>query len=291
VGHGFSTNGDYLAFLEGTDERVSLTRGPITTSFAHFNVPGAGPGGENSEKFHTIEDNGVPRAFASLLGFGLPLVRSLTKGHPSRFFVLVTLVRWAFERLRRQITAFLTNARERQREFWSEDEYTANMMCIAAMGRDQAKGVFRLGRRPFETPLRLERSDGIPFFKDPIYKDIGDTLKRFADRLVTKRTPPTFLNPFLTKTADALKARAIGLSHPLGGCRMARAPSDGVADEFGRVFDTRAPGAIHRGLYVADGSIVPTALGVNPSLTISALSLRIADQLVKDLPKAGPPGP
>jgi choline dehydrogenase-like flavoprotein len=37
VGVGFSTNGDYLAFLEKTKERASLIRGPVTTSFAHFN--------------------------------------------------------------------------------------------------------------------------------------------------------------------------------------------------------------------------------------------------------------
>ena len=42
VGYGFSTNGDYLAFLDKTRERISLTRGPVTTSFAHFNTPASG---------------------------------------------------------------------------------------------------------------------------------------------------------------------------------------------------------------------------------------------------------
>lgn len=46
VGVGFSTNGDYLAFLEKTKKRASIIRGPVTTSFAHFNtVAGTGPGG------------------------------------------------------------------------------------------------------------------------------------------------------------------------------------------------------------------------------------------------------
>ena len=60
--------------------------------------------------------------------------------------------------------------------------------------------------------------------------------------------------------------------HPLGGCRMATSASDGVVDHAGRVFG-------YRGLIVADGSIVPRALGLNPSKTIAALAERIADHL------------
>ena len=36
------------------------------------------------------------------------------------------------------------------------------------------------------------------------------------------------------------------------------------------------------GLYVVDGSIIPSPLGVNPSLTIAALSFRIALNIVAD---------
>ncbi len=50
-------------------------------------------------------------------------------------------------------------------------------------------------------------------------------------------------------------------------------------DEFGRVFS--GDGAVHQGLFVADGSLIPTALGVNPFLTISALAERIAERLVR----------
>jgi len=34
---------------------------------------------------------------------------------------------------------------------------------------------------------------------------------------------------------------------------------------------------------VADGSILPTALGVNPSLTISAIALRIGEQIASEM--------
>jgi len=58
--------------------------------------------------------------------------------------------------------------------------------------------------------------------------------------------------------------------------------SDGAVDDLGRVFQGSGP-QVHSGLYVADGSIVRTALGVNPFLTISALSERIADQIISTI--------
>ena len=71
---------------------------------------------------------------------------------------------------------------------------------------------------------------------------------------------------------------------------MAKSASDGVVDEFGRVFDKTKAGAqpFYDDLYIADGSIIPAALGVNPSLTISALSLRIVGNMIANLPPTGP---
>ncbi len=80
--------------------------------------------------------------------------------------------------------------------------------------------------------------------------------------------------------------------HPLGGCAMADDPLCGVVDHLGRVFDGRQGGmidtnnmhtaAVHPGLYIADGSIIPTSIGCNPLLTISALAERIADGILVD---------
>ncbi len=62
---------------------------------------------------------------------------------------------------------------------------------------------------------------------------------------------------------------------------MGDSHASGLVDDLGRVFDKK--GGQYKGLYIADGSIVPTALGVNPFLTISALCERIADHLIKEL--------
>jgi len=54
-------------------------------------------------------------------------------------------------------------------------------------------------------------------------------------------------------------------AHILGGCCMGDSPTRGVVSPKGEVFN-------YPGLYVADGSVVSANLGVNPSLTITALS-------------------
>ena len=68
-------------------------------------------------------------------------------------------------------------------------------------------------------------------------------------------------------------------AHPLGGCRMADSADLGVVDHRCEVFG-------NEGLLCMDSSAIPTSLGVNPSLTISAVSERAAAQLTargKDL--------
>jgi cholesterol oxidase len=62
--------------------------------------------------------------------------------------------------------------------------------------------------------------------------------------------------------------------HPLGGCNMGSTMANGVTNHRGEVFN-------YPNLYVADGAIVPEAVGLNPSKTIAALAERIADLIEK----------
>jgi choline dehydrogenase-like flavoprotein len=64
--------------------------------------------------------------------------------------------------------------------------------------------------------------------------------------------------------------------HPLGTCRMATDPARGVVSPTHEVFGVP-------GLYIADGSVVPGSVAVNPQVTIMALATRAADLLADRL--------
>jgi gluconate 2-dehydrogenase alpha chain len=67
-----------------------------------------------------------------------------------------------------------------------------------------------------------------------------------------------------------------GSSHDLGGCRMGDDPAASVVDRHLEVHDTP-------GLYVFSGATFPTCPGVNPTLTLWAVVLRAARELVDRL--------
>ena len=58
-----------------------------------------------------------------------------------------------------------------------------------------------------------------------------------------------------------------GTAHCLGGAVIGGSPEDGVVDYRNRIFG-------YKNMYVCDGSVVAANLGVNPSLTIAALTER-----------------
>jgi choline dehydrogenase-like flavoprotein len=62
-------------------------------------------------------------------------------------------------------------------------------------------------------------------------------------------------------------------AHVIGACRMGDDPADSVVDRDGRAHDVP-------NLFVCDNSVFPSALSVNPALTIMALSLRTADRFL-----------
>ncbi len=71
--------------------------------------------------------------------------------------------------------------------------------------------------------------------------------------------------------------------HPVGGCGMGATAEDGVVNAACQVFKGRGR-AVHEGLYVCDGAVIPSSIGLNPLLTITAISERAMDILVRTHP-------
>ena len=135
-------------------------------------------------------------------------------------------------------------------------------LVFLMLGRDAADGRMRL------TPL-FKRFD-IRWSKDASQR-LFDDMRRTGEEISRAAQADNYF---------AMDAGPLGkfiTVHPLGGCPMSDDPRHGVVDEWGAVHG-------HQGLYVMDGSIVPTSLGVNPSKTIAALAERAVERLAASRP-------
>jgi len=185
--------------------------------------------------------------------------------------------------------ATVVNGAPRSGQWWGLDKkhamrrYGDQMIGLAVIGVDGSPGRVEVaGGSPDE--LRLTPAFGVsaidyPF--DPetrrLFGDargiVGDLVRRMGGELLDLTLNPS---PSYPETAYS--------AHPLGTARMSDTPALGVVNADGEAHG-------HPGLYVVDGAAVPTALGVNPSLTIAALAERAADRLVRRLGRqpAAPP--
>ena len=159
-------------------------------------------------------------------------------------------------------------------------------LMVAIIGPDNADGVMKLnaGNEPDD-----EDGDGATSVRWPALRD-DPRLKarhhRFEELLRgsgARALPNPMWQLMPEKLQDLLGGDTGPLLtvHPLGGCPMGEDSTSGVVDDCGRVFDavTADPGALHDGLVVLDGSIIPAALGINPALTIAGVALRAIGQL------------
>jgi len=127
------------------------------------------------------------------------------------------------------------------------------------------------GREPIVT-YRMSRRDRATLPR--LVRLMGET---FLAAGAVEVFPPVLAQPgldadgFANLDVDRLPLTQFECSsqHPLGTCRMGSTREGSVVDQTGQCWDVE-------GLYVADGSILPTSLGVNPMLSIMAMAQRIA---------------
>jgi cholesterol oxidase len=137
------------------------------------------------------------------------------------------------------------------------------LLCMQAM---EGHIDMRLGR-PWFWPFRktlMSRGKKIPTF----IPQANDFAAKVAQ--LTGGTPMSMLTEILFDVP--------GTAHILGGCPMADSAEHGVVDHRSRVFG-------YRDMYVCDGSVLAANLGVNPSLTICA----VTERAMSFVPPAGDP--
>ena len=177
--------------------------------------------------------------------------------------------------------------RERQLRSTLLGSYTGaihNTQTFLVMAHDDGSGQLSIddGRLKVEWPAVA---------KQAIFEKISSALYD-----ATAATGGTYIRNPLQAT---FLGRNLVTVHPLGGCPMGRDRDEGVVNHLCQVFDgdpASPRGAVHPGLYVADGAVIPRPLGVNPLLTITALAERAMLKLaareglnLTDAPKADAP--
>ncbi len=122
---------------------------------------------------------------------------------------------------------------------------------------------------PFRRTLSSRRAPGEP--RIPSYIPLANRAARSVARQI---------DGFPSSAINEVALNVPITAHILGGACIGAGPEQGVADEWGRVFG-------YPGIFVVDGSAVPANLGVNPSLTITALAEHAMSAIPPKRPELG----
>lgn len=260
VGTRFSGNGDFFGIAYNSDQqtdimgfgnhlddpvRSAVKAGPTIVGVIRYNR--AKPFNQQM----TFEDLSVPRGAVEACRRVLPLLPGKDTDN-------------------RPILDWLDNFEEAHRiarDIQFDPKGALNhTMAYLVMADDDAKGKMSLDN----DHLKI---DWPQVGAEPIFQQINNEVQEHARTLGAR-----FVGNPVWKFFNL---QHLITAHPLGGCPMGDTPATGLVDDVGCVF--KPDGMRYSGLRIADGSIIPTALGVNPFLTISALSERIADSLIQEL--------
>lgn len=254
LGKHFSGNGDFLSFVIDGEKPINPNYGPVITQGTDYNLFK----NFNRDSAFILEDASYPN-FAAWYSEGI-------KPGFSHIYALIRTTKLLFERFKNGVTTGRIGYAFNELLKGDVSYTTSVLLC---MGIDKSNGVMELDERGFLN-LNWPYKDSMS-----LYRAILDTGERFKTWCSGKLFVP--LPNWLWPMKSNITV------HALGGCRLADDPAKGVTsaneETFGQVFG-------YTGLYVADGSLLPTAVGANPVATISALSERVAEGITGIEPDA-----
>ena len=265
LGTKFSGNGDFFGLAYNGDMQTNVL------GYAYRDTPGAGdspaPGpnivgvvrytaGLPETQRITIEDFSFPRAYveASKALFGLIRGQDTVTGNEQA----------QSGRLTRDLNPL--------DPLHDPDGAMNHTMLYLVMGQDNARGTV-LFEAPWTEPDGRIRISWDQAGQQQIFTRMNEEIRRHARALEASFIP----NP----TWSMFRIGHLITAHPLGGCPMGDDYLQGAVDPYHRVFS--GDGTVHQGLYVTDGSVIPSALGVNPLMTISALTEQFVERKIQQL--------
>lgn len=178
-----------------------------------------------------------------------------------------------------------------------------NTLVLGVIGHDASNGSLSLARavRPRDGSTPQQGGLRIKFPDAKRSPQMDEAHAALAGLIETNGGPTARLLPnpvwrLLPESLEDLVSQPRGpvlTVHPLGGCAMGAEPgnatgaAEGVVDICGRVYDARRYHLPQRSpwfgtLVALDGSILPSSLGVNPALTITATALRAIEELKQE---------
>ena len=122
--------------------------------------------------------------------------------------------------------------------------------------------------------LDPELTDGHGIPAPKIDYTLSENSRRMLDHAVARATEVLEA----AGAVDVITEAPIGVGgwHLMGTARMGTDPERSVVNEWGRAHDVK-------NLFIVDGSIFVTSAGVNPTRTIQALALYVADSMKRRL--------
>ena len=139
-----------------------------------------------------------------------------------------------------------------------------------------------------------DHSGEIVFEDDQVSIRWPDAAKQAVFKRIEEALRPVVAATGGTYVPNPVSSRWLGGNlltvHPLGGCVMGDHAGVGVVDHRCRVFNGEAAlngtgggaDAVHEGLYICDGSVIPRPLGVHPLFTITAVAERAMALLMRE---------
>lgn len=163
-------------------------------------------------------------------------------------------------------------------EFRRRAEAIGQLAVIGVHLADRSEGRVRAGRDGTRLSYRLTRDDA---------RTLGFGIARAADILFAagaREAYPQLAGLTVMKPGEQARIETglrpahlrLEAFHPMGSARMGGASAHSATDPDGQVRGLP-------GVYVADGSLLPTALGVNPMITIMAVARHVAAGLADRL--------